>query len=83
TYTGPTTVSGGTLSVNGSIASSSLLSVNGGTIGGTGTLPTTQITGGTLAPGNSIGTITVQGNLALSTASTYLVEVALANADRT
>ena len=83
TYTGPTTISGGALSVNGSIASSSLLSVNGGTIGGTGTLPTTQITGGTLAPGNSIGTITVQGNLALSTASTYLVEVALANADRT
>jgi len=57
TYTGSTTVANGAkLSVNGSIASSSGLTVNSGaTIGGTGTLPTTTIqSGGTLAPGNSI-----------------------------
>ena len=35
-----------------------------------------------LAPGNSIGLLTVQGNLAFTAASTYMVEVSPANADR-
>ena len=83
TYTGPTTVNGGTLSVNGSIASSSALTVNaGGTIGGNG-LPSTTINGGTLAPGNSIGALTIQGNLLLTSAAAYLVEVSPTQADRT
>ena len=62
TYTGATTVdTGGKLSVNGSIASSSSLTVSsGGTIGGNGILPNTLIvSGGHLAPGNSIGQVTV------------------------
>ena len=65
TYTGPTTVNAGTLTVNGSIANSAI-TVNAGTLAGTGTLGKTTINGGTLAPGNSIGTITVNGNLVLS-----------------
>jgi autotransporter-associated beta strand protein len=83
-YTGPTVVNGGTLSVNGSIATSNGLDVNnGGTVGGTGFLPTTRINaGGTLSPGNSIGTITV-ASLMLSTAATYLVQVSGTTADRT
>jgi autotransporter-associated beta strand protein len=84
TYTGATTVNAGTLSVNGSIASSSLMTVNtGGTLGGTGTVGNTAINGGTLAPGNSIGTLTVQGNLVMTAASTYMVEVSPANSDFT
>jgi autotransporter-associated beta strand protein len=83
-YTGATTVNAGTLIVNGSIASSSGLTVNaGGTIGGAGILPSTTINGGTLSPGNSIGTLTVQGNLAFTSAAAYLVEVAPTQADRT
>ena len=83
TYTGPTTVDAGTLSVNGSIASSSLTTVNAsGTLGGSGTLGNTTINGGTLAPGNSIGLLTVQGNLVLTSASRYMVEVSPGNADR-
>ena len=83
TYTGATTVDGGTLSVNGSIASSSMTTVNsGGTLGGNGFVGNTTINGGTLAPGNSIGTLTVQGNLVMTSASTYLVEVSPASADR-
>ena len=39
--------------------------------------------GGTLAPGNSIGLLTVQGNLVFTAAATYMVEVSPANADRT
>jgi autotransporter-associated beta strand protein len=85
TYTGPTTVNGGTLSVNGSIAASSGLDVdNGATVGGNGTLPTTRINaGGTLSPGNSIGLITVFGNLTFVGAGNYLVEVSPTAADRT
>ncbi len=89
-YTGATTVNVGTLLVNGSIVSSSGLTVNpGGTVGGTGTLPTTTINGGMLSPGNSIGTITtagpggVSGNLLLNSAATYLVEVSPTAADFT
>ena len=58
TYTGATTVNAGTLFVNGSIATSSGVTVNaGGTLGGTGALPQATINGGTLSPGNSIGTV--------------------------
>ena len=83
TYTGATAVDGGILSVNGSIASSSLTTVNaGGTLGGNGIVGSTVINGGALAPGNSIGLLTVQGSLAFTTASSYMVEVSPANADR-
>ncbi len=65
-YTGATTVSGGTLVVNGSIATSSLTTVNSGaTLAGTGTTgPLTVQSGGNLSPGNSPGVINT-GNLAL------------------
>ena len=42
----------------------------GGTLGGNGRLPTTTINGGTLSPGNSIGTITIGGNLSSSAPAT-------------
>jgi autotransporter-associated beta strand protein len=84
TYTGGTTVNGGVLSVNGSIASSSMTTVNsGGTLGGNGIVGNATIKGGTLAPGNSIGALTVQGNLVFTAAASYMVEVSPANADRT
>ena len=84
TYTGATVVDGGILSVNGSIASSSGVTVNaGGTLGGNGIVSSTTINGGTLAPGNSIGLITVQGSLVFTAAASYLVELSPATADRT
>lgn len=82
-YTGATTVEAGTLSVNGSIAASSLTTVNAGAaLGGNGTVGTTLINGGALAPGNSIGTLNVSGNLTFSAASSYMVEVSPSSADR-
>ena len=84
TYSGPTSVLGGTLSVNGSIASSPVLVGVGGTLGGNGTVgPTTIFTGGTLSPGDSVGTLTVNGNLVFAAASLYMVEVQGSSADRT
>jgi fibronectin-binding autotransporter adhesin len=83
TYTGSTTVSGGTLLVNGSITASSGVAVNAGaTLGGNGFVPAATING-MLAPGNSIGTITIVGNLSFSAGSTYAVEVSPAAADLT
>jgi len=65
--------------VNGSIAASSGLTVNAGaTVGGTGTLPTSTI-GGTLSPGNSIGTLSINGNLTFVGAGNYLLEVSPAS----
>jgi autotransporter-associated beta strand protein len=76
TYTGATIVNGGLLNIDGSIASSSLTTVNAaGALGGTGTVGNTFINGGTLAPGNGSGTLTVSGNLAFTTAAAYLVGV--------
>lgn len=58
TYTGPTSVNAGTLRVSGSIAGSSLTTVIGGTLSGTGTVGPLRLNGGTLAPGNSPGILT-------------------------
>ncbi|HKQ45877.1 MAG TPA: autotransporter domain-containing protein [Rhizomicrobium sp.] len=84
TYTGATTVSAGTLSVTGAIASSSVSVANGATLSGTGQVGTTTIaSGGTLAPGNSIGTLAVNGNLTLAPGAIYSAEVSPTVADRT
>jgi YVTN family beta-propeller protein/autotransporter-associated beta strand protein len=82
-YTGATAIDAGTLSVNGSIATSSLTMVNaGGTLGGNGIVGNALINGGRLAPGNSIGTLGVAGNLVFTAASSYMVEVSPSSADR-
>lgn len=82
-YTGATAVNAGALIVNGSIAASSGVTVaSGALLGGTGALPATVIDGGTLSPGNSPGTLTVNGDLTFNSGSTYLAEIHGANADR-
>ena len=76
TYSGTTTVSGGTLSVNGSATSSAFTVQNGGTLGGTGTLGATTLQSGSIhAPGNSIGTQTVNGAYVLNAGSILEIEV--------
>jgi len=88
TYRGPTQVNGGALVVDGSIASSSRVTVNaGGTLAGTGTVPTTVFEGGgTLVAGHNaapFGALTVQGSLTLDVAATYMVQVSPSGAGRT
>lgn len=84
-YDGPTNISGGRLSVNSTIAASNLTTVSaGGTLGGIGIVGNTLV-GGTLAPGNpsSLGTLTVAGNLVLTSAATYMVQVSGTSASNT
>jgi autotransporter-associated beta strand protein len=78
TYSGATTVNAGILEIDGSIAASSLATVNnGGTLSGTGTVGNTQInSGGVFAPGAAgmPGTsTTVSGNLAFQSGAIYQV----------
>jgi len=76
TYTGATTVAAGTLIVNGSIGNSAVMVNSGATLGGIGTVGATIInSGGTFAPGNSPGTMTVAGNLTFQSGALYLVQV--------
>ena len=77
------TVQAGTLLVNGNLAAASSITVSpGGTLGGTGTLPTTNVNGGVFAPGpaGAPGAITVTGNLNFQAGSTYLVQLSPSSA---
>ncbi|MBB3571829.1 autotransporter outer membrane beta-barrel domain-containing protein [Rhizobium sp. BK491] len=61
-FSGTTSIEAGTLSVNGSLCGD-INVLAGGRLQGTGTVcDTNNFAGGTVAPGNSIGTLTVAGN---------------------
>ncbi|HEX7919699.1 MAG TPA: autotransporter domain-containing protein [Bradyrhizobium sp.] len=80
TYTGTTTINNGaTLEVDGSIATSSLTTVNsGGMLLGTGTVGNTQVnSGGTFAPGSGTpGTsMAINGSLAFQSGAMYVVSL--------
>lgn len=72
-YSGATQVANGRLVVNGSITSD-IDVLNNGTLGGSGSMGSTNVQG-RIAPGNSIGQITVNGNYTQSTGSIYEVEL--------
>ncbi|MFJ4590232.1 autotransporter domain-containing protein [Pseudomonas moraviensis] len=82
TYRGPTTVNGGLLTVNGSLTSA--VTVNdSGTLGGSGRIAgLTANHGGRVAPGNSIGTLNVAGDVTFAPGSTYAVELSPGSSDR-
>ncbi|PHR18166.1 MAG: hypothetical protein COA41_10285 [Sphingopyxis sp.] len=73
-YTGATIVDQGRLIVNGSIISATTVN-NNGVLGGSGTVASVTLAGGTLAPGESIGTLTIIGGLAFDAGSVFEVEL--------
>jgi autotransporter-associated beta strand protein len=80
TYTGATTVNAGTLEVDGSIAPSSLLTLNnGGTLIGAGMAGNTQINSGAVFAPGAAGTpgtsMTVAGNLAFQSGAIYQISL--------
>lgn len=74
TYTGGTSVVGGRLAVNGSITSDVTVG-SGATLGGNGTIAGDVTNDGQIAPGNSIGALTINGNYSSSPNSTMAVEI--------
>ena len=76
TYTGTTTVSNGTLQVNGALGATAV-TVAGGTLAGTGTIGGSVVvqTGASVAPGASPGTLTVSGSVQLDSGSSTQMEI--------
>jgi autotransporter-associated beta strand protein len=76
THTGTTTVTAGKFQLDGSLSSSSNLSVAAlGWLGGTGTASgTATISGGTLSPGATTGVLSL-GSLTLTSTSTALIDL--------
>ncbi|BEO68336.1 outer membrane autotransporter barrel domain-containing protein [Serratia marcescens] len=75
TYSGPTLVNQGRLAINGSVTSAVSVQ-SGGIVGGSGTVGSLIARrGGTVAPGNSIGTLNVAGDVSFEPGSRYAVEV--------
>jgi subtilase-type serine protease len=76
TYAGPTLIDEGLLAINGSVTSAVTVQ-NAGILGGSGSVGAlTARRGGTVAPGNSIGTLNVANNVSFEAGSRYAVEVA-------
>jgi outer membrane autotransporter protein len=74
-FTGVTTVSGGTLKVNSDLGGT-IDVLSGGTLGGFGSVGNTSVaSGAAIAPGASIGTLTVMGDVDFAAGSFFDVEV--------
>ncbi|MGC1302772.1 MAG: autotransporter-associated beta strand repeat-containing protein, partial [Caulobacteraceae bacterium] len=82
-FGGVATVSGGALLVDGTLGSAtSSVAVNGGQLGGVGTIGgNVTVNGGALAPGDSLpGTLTINGNLVLGSAANLQMQLGQAGA---
>jgi len=80
TYTGATTVNAGSLIINGnqSAANGVLNVAAGATLGGSGTIGGATTISGVLAPGNSIGTLTVANDVTWNGGENWVFELGAA-----
>lgn len=75
-FSGSTLVEAGRLDVTGTLADSGVTVAGGGTLGGTGIVGAVDLLAGSrIAPGLSIGSLTVDGNIAFGAGSIYQVEL--------
>lgn len=75
TFRQGSTVSGGLLTVDGSLITPTLRVGQGGTLGGTGSVAAAVTVDGTLSPGNSPGTMTITGDVTLTATATTRIEI--------
>ncbi len=77
-FTGPTAINAGRLILAGTLPSAVTVA-SGAALGGTGTVAALAVaSGGTVAPGPGIGTITVTGNLTQASGSIYAADTTAA-----
>ena len=76
-YTGGTTLSAGTLLVNGMLTDTDAVTVISGTLGGTGMIsgPVIVESGALFSPGGSLGTFTISNSLTLESGSKTWIDV--------
>lgn len=76
-------INSGKLAVNGELTADTITVNSGGTLGGSGYIyaDVNLLAGGTLAPGNSPGTINVVGNVNFASGSIFAVEIDATAAD--
>lgn len=77
-YNGNTSINAGRLAINGSITSDTTINSTG-ELGGSGIITGNVINNGTLAAGNSIGTLTITGNATFNSGSNIQVEIQAAS----
>jgi len=75
TFSTSATIEAGILNVAGQLTSPAIDILADGTLSGIGTLIGNVTIGGKIAPGNSIGTLTVSGGAAFNAGSTYEIEI--------
>jgi fibronectin-binding autotransporter adhesin len=86
-YTGDTVVNSGTLLVNGAVTGTGSTTINyhgtlgGGTTATPGTLSGNVTSFGTISPGASIGTLTLNGSLSLNDGSSFRFELGSSGSD--
>ena len=80
TYTGNTSINNGTLVLNGSVQSPTVLVNFAGTLMGTGTAFRDVRNAGVFSPGNSTGTFRIRGNYLQTGAGTMVIEISGAKA---
>ncbi len=79
---GGTWINGGTLAINGKLTSDVVVNTNGVLAGAGNVVGNIDLKGGTIGPGNSIGTVHVSGDLLLELQSDYRVEINGTSSDR-
>jgi autotransporter-associated beta strand protein len=78
TYTGDTTVTAGSLIVNGAISTGILSVASDAVLGGSGTIGGATTISGSLRPGNSIGTLTVNADTTWNGGDAWVFELGAA-----
>jgi autotransporter-associated beta strand protein len=78
-YTGATVVEGGTLYIDGELTDSDVTVQEGGTLAGGGTIGGSVTAAGKLAPGHGVGTLTGEGNVAVT--GTLAIELTASSGD--
>jgi autotransporter-associated beta strand protein len=82
-YGGATAVNSGTLLVNGSLSTSGVTVASGATLGGTGGITTASpiTNNGTIAPGASVGSLNVTGDVTDQGTSSWAIELSGTSSD--